>query len=202
MKRITLLLAVVLWGSVAVAHAAVDGRNPLKLALQHSDVPATVKGSLLGPAAPHLETQDALRFLGTGLKAADYSYAWPAGGTVATPIGAVDKEWYLSGEVYVAPSIAAAKTLFRNGKAAQHGFFSDFPDSHLSRLNLQEGDEQFALLGPDAGGPQAMVFVRKGSVVWELRVTHSPAQWHVSKAQVVALLKMYAAKQRARVGSG
>lgn len=208
MKRnlwIPFAAALALCVSVAAgARASTDGLNPLELALQNGDVPATVHRTILGPAAPHLITQDALRFIGTGLKGADYSYTWPAGGTVAVPaLGRTEKEWHLWGEVYVAPSVAAAKTLYRNGKAAKTGYFSDFPIKHLSRLSLpREGDEWFALLGPDGRGLQAMVFVRKGSVVWELRVGRSPDQWRASRSQIVAVLRMYAAKQKVRVGGG
>lgn len=204
MKRTIVLVAAVLCATAALAHAATESLNPLKAALQHSDVPATVQGTILGPAHPSLITQDALRFIGTGLKGADYNYTWPAGGTVTVPtLGPTEKDWHLWGEVYVAPSVAAAKTLFRNGQRAQTGYFSDFPIKGLSHPSFpKEGEEQLALTGPDAGGPQAMVFVRKGSVVWELRVGHSPAQWKVSRSQVLGLLKMYAAKQKVRVGAG
>jgi len=201
------LILVVLIASAAVAggwtaFASGAARNPVRLALQRNDVPSTVQGTLLGPPAPHVIKADILRFIGTGLRGADYSYTWPAGGRINVPtLGATDKQWHLSGDVYVASSVAAAKTLFANGRAAQHGFFSDFGTDAATRLVLPRyGDEQFGLLGKDAGGPQAMVFVRKGTVVWELRIGHSPPQWIVTRTQVLGQLKIYAAKEKARVG--
>jgi hypothetical protein len=188
------------------AHAGATAKNPaLRLALQRKDMPANVEGGPLGPVGPRETDQDSLDVLGTGLKGADYFYKWPAGGTVNAPgLGAIDKEWRVSGDVVVAPSVAAARKLFAGGKAAQTGFFSDFPtDEDATPLRLPSyGEEQLALLGKDADGPEAMVFVRKGLVVWELRVGHSPSKWAVTKAQVVGLLETYAKKQKARVGAG
>jgi hypothetical protein len=197
----TIVLAALAGALIATA-ATASAANPLVLALQHADMPSTVENHLAGPAKPEKEDPANLRFIGTGLKGADYSYEWPAGGTVkVAELGPAPKQWHVYGEVFVAPSVAAATKLFADGKAAQTGFFSDFPTDHVADLTLPHyGDEQFALVGPDGGGPQAMVFVRKGSVVWELRVSHNPAQWTVTKAPVVALLKTYAAKQKARVG--
>lgn len=197
----TIVVTALACAVIATAAAAASG-NPLRLALQRSDMPSSVENTVLGQAKPELEKQESLRFIGTGLKGADYSYMWPAGGTVKVhDLGPTQKQWHVGGEVLVAPSVAAAKKLFRAGKAAQTGFFSDFPIDHVAPLTLPHyGDEQLAVVGPDGGGPQAMVFVRKGAVVWELRVSHNPAQWTVTKAPIVALLETYAAKQKARVG--
>jgi len=170
--------------------------SALTLALQKADVPSTVQGSLFGPAKPHCKTADALRFIGTGLKGADYSYTWPVSGST-------EKDWHLTGDVFVALNAPAAKKLFADGKAAQHGFFADFGTEKAKPLTgLHYGDEQLGWVGPDAGGPQAMVFVRRGAVVWELRIGHSPPAWKVTKAQVLTMLNTYAAKQKKRVGAG
>ena len=47
-----------------------------------------------------------------------------------------------------------------------------------------------------------MVFVRKGAVVWQLRVATIPLQFQATEAQMVAVLETYAAKQKSRVGTG
>src|SRR5262245_56536702 len=97
-------LAALAAGLAAAAHAWSGALNPVKLALQHSDLPSNVEGTILGPAHPTPMSQYSLRVLGPGLKGADYSYTWPAGGTVDVPgLGATAKEWHLSGEVFVAP---------------------------------------------------------------------------------------------------
>ena len=61
------------------------------------------------------------------------------------------------------------------------------------------GDEQAALLNPDPIG--VSLVVRKGAVVWQLGV--GPAGVLVmTRAQVLADLRKYAAKQKRRVGAG
>jgi hypothetical protein len=201
---ILLAVAAGLIASTAFGYGAT--KDPLRLALQRGDMPQSVKASLFGPAGPSRMKPDILRFIGTGLRGAEYSYTWPAGGQVNVPgLGPTEKDWHLSGRVYVAPTPAAARTLFQDGKRAEHGFFSDFGTDGAVRLALPRyGDEQFGLLGvqgaKESGGPQAMVFVRRGVVVWELRIGHSPPKWTVTRAQVLAQLKAYALKQKARVG--
>ena len=47
------------------------------------------------------------------------------------------------------------------------------------------------------------MFVRKGSVVWQVALGHGPLQWrNAKKAQALTQLKKYAAKQMRRVGTG
>ena len=58
------------------------------------------------------------------------------------------------------------------------------------------GDEQFATF--DAKDSKAELYVRKGSTVWQLEVNLSLK----TKAQTLAKLKTYAAKQKSRIGSG
>jgi hypothetical protein len=207
--RLPIVLISLAVAAAAVVDAATGGGNPqqlaLKRALQANDfLPAKVEPSLLGPAGPAPKTQDSLGFIGKGLYGADYNYTWKPGGTVSVPgLGATDKEWHVFGDVFIAPSAVAAKQLFADGRAAEHGFFADFGTEQADSLKLPRyGDEQLALVAPDAGGPHAMVFVRKGNTVWELSVGHSPPKWIVTKAQIVELLKTYAHKQSTRVGAG
>jgi len=206
MTRLVVLAVAV----AAAAHGATVAANGavepiLKLALQRADMPATTRKPPIASPSPAPIPRSALAALRVpGLQGADYAYTWPAGGVVDTAIGAIDKEWHLEGSVYRAPDAAGAKKLFALGKAAQIGFFSDFPSEprFLSRLVLPRyGDEQFVLVSTDARfGVQAMAFVRSGSVVWELRVAPIPLKFEAAKEQVVAVLRSYAAKQKRRIG--
>ena len=174
-----------------------------QLALQRTDMPATLrKGTRQYP-----ETVDPAHlrpFAISGLEAALYSYIWPAGGTLSTPIGAIDKEWLVAGEVFRAPDERSAKRLFALGVAAQIGHFSydDFPGTP-EPLNLPSyGDEQIGRVAThQATGLTVMVFVRQGNVVWQLRATTIPLQFQATREQLVAVLNTYALKQRSRLGT-
>jgi hypothetical protein len=108
--------------------------------------------------------------------------------------------------VFRAPDVSGAKRFFALGVAAKIGAFSyeSFPDDEMKNLNLPAyGDEQFARVGTHpATGMGVMVFVRKGGVVWQLRVATIPLQFQATEAQMVAVLETYAAKQKSRVGAG
>jgi len=137
-----------------------------------------------------------------GLQAARYTYTWPAGGTLSTPIGTIDKEWLIEGEVFRAPNEADAKRLYALGVAARIGHFSydDFPGEPKTLALPAYGDEQFGRVGSDpATGLGVMVFVRKGKVVWQLRVATIPLQFQVTREQLVAVLNTYALKQKSRI---
>jgi hypothetical protein len=174
-----------------------------KLALQRADVPANTERAPFGQPDIRVMDRSALSPLGVrGLQGADYAYSVPAGGTVDAPIGAVAKTWRLEGEVFRAPSRSAAKRLFALGKAAGTGFFSDFPVRTQNLALPRYGDEQVGRVSTGSrDGIHVMVLVRAGSVVWELMVVPTPRQFEATKAQVVAVLQTYAAKQRGRVGA-
>jgi hypothetical protein len=201
-RRVASLGLTALAALAAAALAAAAKLDPLSLALHRTDMPASVAKTLI--PSPSRMSASTVAILGVpGTTAAEYSYTWPAGGSVAVPaLGATAKEWHLSGTVFVAPDKAGAQTLFAQGRAARHGFFSDFSTLGASKVSLPPlGNEQFGLLGTDAGGSQAMAFVRRGRVVWQMRIGHSPPQWKVTKAQVLTQLHQYTAKQRTRIGS-
>jgi hypothetical protein len=205
--RYTRMLAAVLAAATVTtaALAATAIRDPLRLALQRADMPANTRQAPPDAPSPARMNPAHLTPLGVrGLKGASYAYKWPAGGTVATPLGPWDKEWYLSGDVFAAPDLAGARKLFDLGKRARTGFFSDFPDEPTTvRVTLPAyGDQQFALYSAHRAGLGAMVFVRKGTVVWQLRIAPIPRQFRPTKAQVLAVLRTYAAKQKTRVGAG
>jgi hypothetical protein len=200
MKLSTISLALV--AAVAVTSGALAAStvgDPLALALKQSDLPAGAQLSVRRDPA------SGLRALGRGLRGANYSGTFAAGGgTVATPLGDLDKEWYIEGDVIVAPSRSAARSVFQLGKRAQIGFFSDFPGTPRYVRLPAYGDQQMAFVSRQsaAGGVSGAVFVRKGRVVWQVRVAPIPRQYRPTQAQVLAQLRTYAAKQKRRVGAG
>jgi hypothetical protein len=207
MLRLVVFVAAVAAATHCPTVAASGAAQPIALALQRADMPGTPRKAPLASPSPAALGRSALSPFGIpGLQGAGYAYTWAAGGAVETAIGPIEKEWHLEGSVYRAPDAAGAKRLFALGKAAQTGFFSDFPTEprFLARLALPRyGEEQTALVSTDPRfGVQAMVFVRKGSVVWELRVGPIPLQFKPAKERVVAVLRTYAAKQERRVGAG
>jgi hypothetical protein len=202
-------LALVTFSGLALAvaaHGAAVGKDPLRIALRRADVPANAEKAPAWSPSPSRIKQEALSPLGPDLRGADFHYVWSAGGTVqVSGLGAADKQWSLDGSVFVAPSRAAAKRLFELGKRAQIGFFSDEPSepSSLHPLSLPRyGDEQFGLLTTwPKNPPHALVFVRRGAVVWQLRIVAIPRQWPVTKTQTIAQLRTYAPKQAKRVAA-
>lgn len=175
-----------------------------RLALQRTDMPATLKKA----TRQYPEVVDPTHlfpFAVPGLEAALFSYIWPAGGTLSTPIGVINKEWLVAGEVFRAPDELSAKRLYARGVAAQIGHFSydDFPGEPKPLELPAYGDEQIGRVGTHtATGLSVMVFVRKGRVVWQLRVATIPRQFQVTQAQLVEGLNTYALKQKSRVGDG
>lgn len=146
----------------------------------------------------------ALAPLGRGLEGASWAAVVPAGGFLETPIGRVPKSWSLEGDVFVAPSTASAQRLFALGRAAGIGFAADDLGA-VARMTLPPyGDEQLAFWTSRTAGREmtASVFVRKGSVVWQVVVAGVPLQWRVARAQLVQQLKTYAARQKVRVATG
>jgi hypothetical protein len=207
--RITKILGLVLAAATLTtgAFAASGAADPLRLALQRADMPSNVNRQAPPFTSPARMNPAHLAPLGVrGLKGADYRYTWPAGGTVNVPfIGETEKEWALEGEVLVAPGVAGARQLFNLGKRARTGFFSDVPDDrYIVNIALSSlGDQQLAFVTTEPRQPtSAAVFVRKGAVVWQLRVSPTPKQWRPARSQVLAELRKYAAKQKLRVGRG
>ena len=182
----------------------VNAPEPIEqLALQRTDMPATIKKGMW--RYPEVVDPSHLSAFGIpGLQAALYTYIWPAGGTLTTPIGIIDKEWLVAGEVFRSPDEASAKRLYALGVAAQIGHFSydDFPGEPKS-LNLPSyGDEQIGrVTSHEAIGLTVMVFVRQGKIVWQLRVATIPLQFQATQEQLVAVLNTYALKQKSRLGA-
>jgi len=189
----------------AGALAGTAAKNPLKLALQASDMPANLSGFR---PRPLLQDPATVAILGVpGVRAADYTYSWPADPKVNDPAAA--EKWLLQGTVFVAPDPRRARDLFargsRPGPAYGTGFFGDVPGGNHAKVGLPSyGEKQTAVYVRRfrCCGPQAIVFVLKGAVVWQLRIAPVSLKWNVTKTQVLTELKKYALKQKARVGSG
>src|SRR5215207_1698816 len=181
----TLATLVAILAASAAALAAPSAKNPLALTLKQADLPAGARFSV------NRDPASGLRALGRGLKGANYTGTFAAGGTVNTQLGELDKEWFLEGDVIVAPNRSAARRLFQLGKRAQTGFFSDFPGTPRYVRLTAFGDQQLVFVSRPslAGGISGAVFVRKGSVVWELRVAPIPRQFRPTQAQVLAQLR-------------
>jgi hypothetical protein len=171
--------------------------NPVKLALQRADVPSTTDM----PVDPDpVDPADLADLDVKGLKGAQYSYGWPAGGG--------DKHWRLAGAVFVAPSPAGAQALYQHATKLRFGIpiidlmYPKQPQ-HQVVLNLPRyGDEQLAIGGDPAGSPAATVYVRKGSIVWVVTIDHFPDAWKVTRTAARTQLQLYANKQAARVAAG
>ena len=196
------LVAVILCPTVFTGGAV----EPIeRLALQRTDMPVTIRKSAF-EYPEVVDPPDLAPFGVRGLQAARYKYIWPAGGTLSTPIGTIDKEWLIEGEVFRAPNDPDAKRLYALGVAAQIGHFSydDFPGEPKTVALPAYGDEQIGRVATDpATGLGVMVFVRKGKVVWQLRVATIPLRFQVTREQLVAVLNTYALKQETRIdGAG
>ena len=109
--------------------------------------------------------------------------------------------------MYQAPDESGAKRLFEFGKRPLDksrlgvGFASYGSFGHkITNLDLPPyGDEQIARGSIDPADELAvMVFVRKGTVLWQMLVSPS-LTFDPTEAQMVAVLETYAAKQKARV---
>ena len=61
-----------------------------------------------------------------------------------TPVGTIDKQWLLYGEVFRAPDQSGARRLFALGKAAGTGCFSDFFFKTQNLVFPRFGDEEIA----------------------------------------------------------
>ena len=191
------------------ALAGSDAKSPLKLALQASDLPANLYTLGVKPR-PLLQDPATTAILGVpGVRAADYAYSYPADPSHKGFLGSSPKEWRLEGTVFVAPSPVKARDLFRRGTVGPYrtGFFSDVPGVPKDHVNVSlpsYGQRQTAVFVRrfPTVGPQAILFVLKGSVVWQLRVQTVSRQWNPPRATVLAELKKYASKQKVRVGNG
>jgi hypothetical protein len=205
LSRTIVLAVAVAMALAAGALAATAAKDPLKLALKASDMPANVYRNGGTPPHPNREDADDVAILGVkGTRAAEYGYLWPADPSDKGSFGTSNKVWTLEGAVYVAPNRAGARKLFAYGKQSGGFFLESDPQNPTLKGLPSYGDEQFAqeLARKPAWGPLALVLVRKGAVVWQMRIRTDGRKWNPTKAQMLTQLKKYALKQKVRVGSG
>lgn len=184
--------------SLAVTAAAVAaGPDPVKLALQRSDLPAKLQ-----PSAG-VQRMGAIDGIGdlhvSGLKGASYSYSW--GADAQHP----SRTWYLFGAVFVAPNAAGAQKLYQEATKLRFGLapFEDlrYPAQHPVVMKLPPyGKQQLGIVGTSYDGAEATLYVRRGNVLWALSLAHGPTDWKTTTAQVTTELKLFAHKQAARIG--
>ena len=186
-------LAAALGGS---ALAAPTAPNPASLGLRAGDFPSGTKTGL------DLLSAVQLAHLDRGLRGALWTASVPAG-SVKTSYGSQPKTWSVAGDVVVAPNQSSAQRLFRLVKDTGAGFASH-ATGPIGFTLPRYGDEQFAfwMNRTPNNGPEAGLFVRRGSVVWQMTVTGVPREWRTTRAQVLAQLRRYALQQQRRVGAG
>jgi hypothetical protein len=198
-RRAAVLLAVV--AAMLGPRSIVGAAEPIvQLLLQAADVQAASARVII---KPRLLDSDSVDPYGVrGLEGAQFMYALFAAGANKSKDQPL---WNLMGDVYRAPDENGSKRLFAMGKKTGIGFESKgtaFGGQIKSVALPAYGDEQFACTANHSTyGEAAMVFVRKGTVVWTLQVEPGLGS-HPTEAQMVEVLKTYAPKQQARVGAG
>lgn len=98
--------------------------------------------------------------------------------------------------VLAAPSVAVARRAY--AAAVKEAKTSAAAPLTLTRL----GDEQYAALfgRPALNEASGLVWVRKGTVVWQVQVSSVENPFGFSKTEARAELTKYALRQRARIG--
>jgi hypothetical protein len=182
-RAITLVL-VAASAAAATALAAPAIKDPMSLLLRKSDVPrgATFR---FGPGPASLVK--ALSALGVRAKDAYYTASYREG-------------LELGGVVITVESPSKARRVFAQMKLELKQDRSNKPVT-LRRY----GDEQYAYTPPEVRGGlvgSADLLVRKNTVVWSLDLSAIDVTAPKTKAQLVAELQKYAAKQQRRVGNG
>jgi hypothetical protein len=190
----TLALAVTAALAVAAsALAASTAKNPTMLILQKKDFPA---GADYEPSSPDdLDLKDALTAKGLDVQTAGY-----LGSTFSNKKG----QLVIHGAVIATPSITAGKRAFGIVVKARQDFWKTLgAPLQPAHVNPAFGDQQVAL----SKKPSALhdgtidLVVRKRAIVWVVEVVLK-RQPLPSMSEILADLKMYAAKQKTRVGGG
>ena len=176
--------AAVAIGTVAVAGAALaaaSAKDPLRLVLQRSDMPAGARWT--GSRMPASFTRQ-LATVGARGEGALHSTEIPL-----APVKAKN----VAGLVVVVANATQGKRVFRM-------FKKDLTPSPHEIVRLPSyGDEQVATVTRDV--VKGALLVHQGAVVWLLDVATS-GTLVMSKTQTLSELKKYAAKQKRRVRGG
>ena len=176
---LALAAAAASWGGTATTDAAAD---PSRLVLQRTDFPSTAKYTW--GRVPATFTQG-LAALGVKAKAAYASAQLSRSST---------KYESVLGTVVANGSAAQARKVYSALK-------TDLRRGSVSVLSFPaHGDEQIALYQSPKLGSKVQLLVRRNAVVWQLEISGG-GLLVLTKAQLLAELKKYAGKQKARVGA-
>jgi hypothetical protein len=100
--------------------------------------------------------------------------------------------------VITAPTVASARRVYAAAVA-------DASRSAVSTVGLRRlGDEQYAALNgrPGLNEASGVVWVRRGAVVWQVQVSSVRNPFGFARAEAIAELTRYAARQQGRVRVG
>lgn len=171
-------------GGNALAQGTGSAADPSRLVLSRADFPASTKYTWARMPAAFARGFAAL---GVKANAAYYSAELSRSGST--------KYESVQGLVVTTGSAAQAKAAYR-------AIMAQIPRGSKSVLRLSAyGDEQIALYQSPKVGSKAELLVRRNSVVWQVQVS-GEGLLVIPKPKLLAELKKYAAKQKARVGTG
>jgi hypothetical protein len=191
-------LALVVTAALALAASALAAsaaRDPSTLILQRKDFPAHSDYDA-SPGADGFELKPALE-----KKSLDVDLGGYLGETYSKKKGML----IVRGAVITTPSLAKAKQVFEVAVKARQAFWKLLGAKYTPFAGVPSfGDQQLAF----AKKPTVLVdgsmdvVVRKRTVVWLLEVVVTDRQPPPPMSEIVADLKMYAAKEKSRVGAG
>jgi hypothetical protein len=179
------LVLLAAFAGAAGAPAASSGQEPKSLALRASDFPASAQQ--MGGKA--IDAKKLAQLFG-GARGSAYgtTYQFPRG----------QKREFVFDIVVVCASPAQARGTFAALVKVQH------PGTAVRLPSF--GDKQVAVVTGDTRNEEAggWIVARRNSIVWELDIDTDPTakDFGLSKAQVLAELRTYAAKQKLRVQEG
>ena len=186
MKSLTAALVLALASALAAAASSWGGTSaadPSRLVLARADFPSTATYSWGRMPASFA---GGLAALGVKAKGAYYAAQFPR-----------NSPRYRSVQGMVVTTGSAAQA-----RAAYSAFKTEMRRGSMSVLSFPaQGQEQIALFQSPKLGSKVQLLVRRNTVVWQLEVA-GEGLLVLSKAQLVAELKTYAAKQKRRVGAG
>lgn len=177
----------------ATSLASATARNPATMILRQADLP---KGAYEADDGVEHYVEDRLDAAGIDYEVADY-----------TVLASSEAKGSLTvyGWVIATASAAQARKAFTAARKGLESWTRMTGGPRLTPLQLPAyGNQQTAGLDeidPGTGIGYARVLVRKNTVIWMAHVAHErrPAR---TRAELIADLKRYAAKQKTRVGAG
>lgn len=191
--RATLAVLLFVAGAAAIANAATTAKDPQALALQPSDFPAGAVSTTAYPYQP---------LPGGRVLAYTATYVFKSAG----------QPEMVTVDVQVAKSLADARSQYKLRLASE----TKLPDEKALTLPAYGSEQSAAFRHRKVFGATentGVVVVRKNTVVWMLSIENCGPNSNcgnpvsntippISQAQAVRELKIYAAKAKARIGSG